>query len=287
MPMLKILKKQQSKLDSSIKYAFSDNNNNIVEAVYFIYEGDVQLDHKCSISSICVSSQIGCQMKCDFCATGELPFKRNLSCSEMLQQTELIQNDLTNIPPITSYTLMGMGEPLLNFDAVVEFYIRGIKKQGLQHMSLSTVGIADKIVDLANINEVNYELFVSLHSPFDKQRNLIMPINKKYNIDEVIKASKYYVKKKNIKANMSYLLLDNVNDSLEHIDELTRILDKENFIIQLLLYNPHSKSKYHRPDEKKALLIKDRLQEKGYQVNIIISKAKDIAGGCGQLAGKL
>ena len=288
--MIKIIERVKS-IDGSTKYLFNDGitEESNFEALYFYPVDNVNR------SSICISTQIGCAVGCAFCATGKLGLSRNLKSTEMIEAIKKILEeeklDGENIENFDTIALMGMGEPLHNYDEIKKFYHEAMKEFSLRHISISTSGVTDKIIKLAE-DDTNFNLCVSLHSPFNDERSKLIPINKRYPLYEVIKACEYYYQKKqkkslHLKIKASYLLLKDFNDSDEHIDELVRILDKDIFKIQILLYNENDKLSFKRPSLEQAKYFEKKLNEHGLETKISISKGQDIAGACGQMAGKI
>lgn len=287
--MLKKIERIKSS-DGSTKYLFNDgiSEKGNFEALYFYPMDNVQK------SSICISTQIGCAVGCAFCATGKLGLNRNLKSFEMLEAIKKIledeKNDGEDISKFDTIALMGMGEPLHNYNEIKDFYHQAMKTLLVRHISLSTSGVTDNIIKLSEDN-TNYNLCFSLHSPFDDERSKLIPINKKYPVKDVIKACEYYYYKKqknslNLKIKASYLLLKNFNDDDEHIKQLVSILNKDVFKVQILLYNESGELPFKRPSLEKAKYFEKRLNENGLETKISISKGQDIAGACGQMAGK-
>ena len=288
--MIQIIERRKS-IDGSTKYLFNDGikEGNNFEALYFYPIDNVKK------SSICISTQIGCAVGCAFCATGKLGLSRNLKSFEMIDAIQKIleeeKKDGEDVNNFDTVALMGMGEPLHNYDEIRKFYHEAIKKFSLRHISISTSGVTDKILKLAE-DDTNFNLCVSLHSPFNDERTELMPINKRYPLHEVIRACEYYYQKKqkdslNLKIKASYLLLKDFNDSDEHIEELIKILNKDIFKVQILLYNENDKLPFKRPSIEKAKYFEKKLNEQGLETKISISKGQDIAGACGQMAGKI
>lgn len=277
-------------VDGSSKYLFNDGNSEKgnFEALYFYPVDNVEK------SSICISTQIGCAVGCAFCATGRLGLTRNLKSAEMIEAINKIledeKNDGEDIGKLDSIALMGMGEPLHNYNEVREFYHQAMKLFNVRHISLSTSGVTDNIIKLAD-DDTNFNLLFSLHSPFNEERDKLIPINKKYPLESVIKACEYYYNKKqkdslNLKIKASYLLMKDFNDTDRHINELIKILDKDIFKVQILLYNENEDLPFKRPSIEKAREFERKLNESGLETKISISKGQDIAGACGQMAGK-
>lgn len=288
--MIKEIERVKS-LDGSSKYLFNDGKSEKgnFEALYFYPVDNVKK------SSICMSTQIGCAVGCAFCATGKLGLSRNLKSSEMLEAiTKILEdekNDEEDISNFDTVALMGMGEPLHNYNEIKEFYHQAMDVLSVRHISLSTSGITDNIIKLAE-DDTNYNLCFSLHSPFNDERSELMPINKRYPLEDVIKACEYYYYKKQkdalgLKIKASYLLLKDFNDSDRHIEELIKILNKDVFKVQILLYNENEKLPFKRPSIERAKYFEKKLNEHGLETKISISKGQDIAGACGQMAGKI
>lgn len=276
MELVKILKSN----DGSQKYIFKfEQDDYNVEAVSF-YEKSP------SHSRICISSQLGCAMGCKFCLTGQIGFKRNIKCDEMIEMV----NKILEINKGTDFTIenilfMGMGEPLNNYDEVISFCEKAGKLFSPKHIIISTSGIPQRIVDLAN-SKLDIELMVSLHASNDATRNQIMPINIAHPLENLIKACTIFNKITNKKVIMSYMLIKDYNDSLEDINKLAKILNHDIFEIQILLYNETNLLNFKRPVGKKAEIVQEFLLKKGFGVDINISKGRDILGACGQLSGK-
>ncbi|MCF7798845.1 radical SAM protein [Candidatus Woesearchaeota archaeon] len=281
--MMQIVTTKES-VDKSIKYIFSNEEGIKVESIYFTYIG--QRKHKpIEINTLCISSQAGCQMDCSFCATGKGGFFANLTAEDMLQQITSINKDLAsrNKPEATSYAIMGMGEPLMNFEEICKFY-KDVKKTKpyIDPISISTVGITPKIKELADNKEVNFKLFVSIHSPFDEERNKLIPINKKYHLKKLIETCEYYAKQKNERVEMSYMLIKGFNDTKKHAEEFAKLLNPDYFDVQILLFNSIKNSTYQRPSEEDAIQFNEIIKKYGIVSNVQISKGVDVDGGCGQ-----
>lgn len=287
---MKMINSLSSK-DGSIKYIFQTNNGAFCEAIYYriCKKNGIPYDRY----HICISSQAGCKMNCSFCATGRQGFCSNLSHKEMLSEIALVRSDIIKRGielPQTKYSavVMGMGEPLDNFTNLKHFCEQlNYNDQQLETIPISSVGIADKIPALAELQKrlKNIKFFVSLHSPYNVQRSQIMPINKKYNIKTLLQACKKYTDITDTKVTLSYMLIDNVNDSEKHMNDLITLIEPYYFKVQLLLYN-ETNNNMSRPSENKANVFQKALEDRGIQTIIRISKGQDIAGACGQLAAK-
>lgn len=266
--------------DKTKKYLlYNIDNCDAFEAVYF-----TRINHKKMTERvICISTQIGCQVNCKFCCTSRMGYKRNIKCEEMIETVEkIIDDNKDDNSSTTSILLTGMGEPLLNYDEVVEFYKKANEKFDVNEFILSTSGIADKIRKIAD-DEIDYKLCFSLHTPFDEERSKLIPINKKYSIKECLNSCEYYHNKTNRKISISYTLLADINDTDEHIDELIMLLNPEYYRIQLILYNESDKMKFIRPNIQRAEEIKEKLVSNGFKVKISQGNGRDISAACGQL----
>lgn len=275
---IEILQKQISKIDTTVKYLYKFEDNEMVESVVMKYHHG---------NTICISTQVGCKMGCTFCATGKSGFKRNLTPSEMLLQIIAAQNDLNE--RISNIVLMGMGEPLDNFDNVVKFlYLVSSDDNlniGMRHISLSTCGIVPKIYDLADLN-LQLTLSVSLHAPNDKIRNKTMPISRKYNIGELISACKYYTNKTNRRISFEYALISGVNDSDECARELSKLLQPLLCHVNLIPVNNVTETSYIKSNLKRQQSFKDILEKSHITTTIRRTLGSDIDASCGQLRGK-
>lgn len=282
--LLRVMDIRQSE-DGSIKYAFENSKGNKLEAVYFSVDGILGRKRR-SIDAICLSSQAGCVMGCTFCATGLGGFFGNLTTKEMLEEVAQVRKDVSErgLHAPTCYTLMGMGEPLLNVDNVMEFY-SNVRNNGpkIDPLSLSTIGIIPSLERLIAARDVDYKIFFSLHSPYNEERSRIMPINKVYPLEKVLDKLREYGDAKGRRSVVSYLLLDGVNDDEQHALDLAKLLDEKCFDVQLLLFNPIDGIQFKRPQMETAERFKSVLLSQGLFAYIQISKGRDIAAGCGQL----
>ena len=274
------LKKRSLANDGTLKLLFNTLDGESIESV------GIPTDKRLTV---CVSSQVGCPMDCKFCATGKEGLKRSLKAGEIIEQIILIQKEMNK--KVTNIVFMGMGEPLLNFDAVIES-AKIMKHQlayGLsrKRITISTSGIVPNIKKL--YNEIDVSLAVSLHAPDDKLRDEIVPINNKYPISSLIDACKSYLNKYENKRSITieYILIDGVNDSIQHAKKLTKLLSTISCKINLIPFNGFSGSTYRRPTMKKINLFKDYLMNKGYITTLRITRGDEVDGACGQLVGNL
>ena len=272
---LKIVRKLKSQIDGTIKYLYELLDGNTIESVLMKYEHGY---------SLCISTQVGCRMGCSFCATGLGGLVRNLTASEMLAQITAAQRD-ENIR-ISNVVMMGMGEPLDNFENSVKFlklvsHEKGLNI-GLRHISLSTCGIVSGIEKLKDYN-FPITLSVSLHAPFDSIRSPMMKINKKWNIDELLNACREYQRVTTRRISFEYALIEGVNDTKECAEELARKLKGIMCHINLIPVNPVKENKNKTPDKNRIAKFKDWLTAKGMNATVRRTLGADINASCGQL----
>ena len=270
--------KRVSKIDGTIKYLYRLYDGEYIEAVVMKYNHGI---------TICISSQVGCKMGCNFCATGKGGFTRNLLPSEMLSEVQAAENDIEE--RISNIVLMGMGEPLDNYNNVIKFLSlvgsdEGMNK-GMRHISLSTCGIVDKIYDLADL-ELQITLSVSLHAPNDKIRDTMMPVNKKWNIDELLKACKYYYTQTGRRIIFEYALISGVNDTLECACELGMKLRNILCHVNFIPVNEVTDTGYKKSTRQRQSAMMSRLSKFGVSSTIRRTLGADIEAACGQLKGK-
>ncbi len=234
-------------------------------------------------NSLCISSQIGCNMSCAFCESGRLKRLRNLTASEMVLEVLTIERAINE--RIGNVVVMGIGEPFDNYDNLVKFLNiltcpKGIDL-GSRKITVSTCGLVPKIKEFASLNtQVN--LAISLHAPNDKIRNELMPINKAYNIEKLMEAIDYYIKKTNRRVTIEYILLNNINDSLENAKELANLLKGKLVYVNLIPYNSTSSS-FTRSSKNRIEEFFDYLTKAGINVQKRREMGKNIKGACGQL----
>ena len=247
-------------------------------------------------STLCVSSQVGCAVDCSFCATGKQGFSRNLTLDEIIGQVWVAANSFglprdANSRHITNVVMMGMGEPLLNFNPVVEAMnlmtddnAYGLSKR---KVTLSTSGIVPKIDALSKVTDI--ALTISLHAPNDELRDELVPINKKYPIQELLDAVKRYVDSCNDRrvTTIEYILINNVNDGLVHAEELSELLRQIPCKVNLIPFNQFEGSDYLKPSGNRIKKFQSYLQEKGYVTTIRSTRGDDIMAACGQLVGQV
>jgi 23S rRNA (adenine2503-C2)-methyltransferase len=275
---LNIYKKFESKIDGTIKYLFLLNDNNIVESVMMKYEHGI---------SVCISTQVGCRMGCNFCASTIDGLVRNLEPWEILDQIIKIQEDVNE--RVSNVVLMGSGEPLDNFENVSQFLRLVNEKNGLnigyRHITLSTCGVVPKMHELADMG-LPINLALSLHSPYDENRKEIMPIAKAYSIKEVIDACKYYIEKTNRRVTFEYSLIKDVNDSMEDAQALVKLLRGILCHVNLIPINKIEEREYEKPDKNYIYKFRDMLVKNKIAATVRREMGSDISGACGQLRRK-
>lgn len=270
-----IEKKLTSSYDKTVKYLFRFFDGEFVESVVMSYH------HGCTI---CVSTQVGCRMGCAFCATGKSGFSRSLSASEILAQIEAAQKDL-NVR-IGNVVLMGMGEPLDNFDNVVRF-LRLVSDEnglniGMRHITLSTCGIVPRIYDLAK-EKFALTLSVSLHAPDNETRNKTMPINKKYPVEQLIKACADYFDMTGRRVSFEYAMIDGVNDSDEDARKLAALLSKLHCHVNLIPVNSVADAGFRKSKIERQKSFINILEKNSITATVRRTLGSDINASCGQL----
>ena len=273
-----IEKKLVSRYDNTIKYLFSFGDGECVEAVVMDYHHG---------HSMCISTQVGCKMGCTFCATGQGGFVRNLTASEILSQIHRAQMDL-NIR-ISSVVLMGMGEPLDNYENVIRFIRLANDSEGLslgaRHITLSTCGIVPKIYELAE-EGIPINLSVSLHAPSDDLRSKTMPVNKKYPIEELMKACRYYADTTGRRITYEYALISGVNDTDLHALGLVNLIKGTLCHVNLIPVNPVDGTGYKQSSDKRLREFMKVLEKGRIPATVRRTLGSDISASCGQLRGK-
>lgn len=270
-----ILKRFDSSIDNTKKYLYRLEDENIIEGV--------AMEHTHGLTA-CISTQVGCKMGCEFCASTKAGLIRNLTPAEMLNQIYLMEKDLER--NVNNIVLMGSGEPLDNYENTLNFIkIIGDEKGhnlSLRNITLSTCGVVPKIYDLANEN-IPITLSISLHSPFDEERKKIMPIAKRYNIAELIEACRYYEDRTKRRITFEYTLIEGINDGKKEVIELARILKGINAHINLIPLNPIIEYNKDSPSRENVERFQNLLKTYNLPVTIRREKGNDISASCGQL----
>lgn len=265
------------------------------EKVLITYDDDVTIEtvlirHRDGRHTICLSSQAGCPLACSFCATGAAGFERDLSAEEIQQQYIFWARQLKKEnkgEQIDNLVFMGMGEPFLNYDnfikAAREFHNPEKFNIGSRRMSVSTAGIVEGIKKLAS-EKMQINLAISLHAPLDSLRTQLMPIAKKYSIDNILRAVDFYISKTGRRVMFEYLMLKNINDADDDAEILANIMKKKLYLVNLIPYNPTGK--YQASSPARIEQFKKKLEDHGVAVTSRHSQGQSIKAACGQLAGK-
>ena len=273
----KIFKKQESS-DGTKKYLFDVLDGNAIETVLMEYN---------SWKTICVSSQIGCKMGCKFCASTGIPFVRNLTSGEIVEQILAVEQDIQD--RISNVVFMGIGEPLDNYENVIKAIKiinnpKGINI-GARHISVSTSGLVPRIYDLANEN-IQCTLSISLHATTDEKRSSMMPVNNRYNIAELMQACRDYIKITNKRISFEYALAKDNNDNLEDAKELVNLLKGMICHVNLIPINKIENGKFTKSSNENIIKFRDYLNEHGIVATIRRELGSDIDAACGQLRRK-
>ena len=271
----RVERKYCSKLDDTVKYLFRMNDGELVESVLMHYQHG---------RSICISSQVGCKMNCAFCATGKSGYSRNLTASEILSQVQAAQNDAG--VRISNIVLMGMGEPLDNYSNVIRFLDLVSSDEGMnigmRHISLSTCGIVDRIYDLAG-QKYPLTLSVSLHAPNDEIRSRLMPVNRRWNMEELLKACRVYQGQTGRRISFEYALIGGVNDTRECARELAHRLKGIMCHVNLIPINDVPGSPFHKSTQERTHQFLQTLSSSGVTATVRRTLGADIDASCGQL----
>ena len=274
-PSVSIERRQVSRIDGTVKYLFRLDDGEYIESVVMRYHHG---------ATICISTQVGCKMGCTFCATGRSGYARDLLPSEMIAQIEAAQKDLSL--RISNVVLMGMGEPFDNYDHVVQFLMTVSSEHslniGMRHITLSTCGIVPRIYDFADLS-LQCGLSVSLHAPTDALRSQTMPINRRYPIDQLIDACRYYIRKTNRRVTFEYAMIDGVNDSDAHARLLGELLGGMLCHVNLIPVNNVTGAGYQKSSLQRQHAFVRILSEKGVNATVRRTLGSDINASCGQL----
>lgn len=273
-----IEKKLVSSVDDTVKYLFRLHDGELIEAVLMHYKYGYTL---------CISTQVGCKMGCAFCASGLNGFVRNLTASEMLSQIHVAQNDIK--VRVSHVVLMGMGEPLDNYDNVLRFLKLVSNSDGLnigmRNISLSTSGLVDRIYDLLSEN-LQLTLSVSLHAPNDEIRSKIMPVNKRYSVNELLAACKKYTQLTSRRISFEYAMISGVNDSDECATELSNKLKGMLCHVNLIPANEVSENTFRKSSAERLKRFSSILKKNSINVTVRRSLGYDINASCGQLRSR-
>ena len=272
-----IVVKEEHDKDVS-KFLFKLNDGEHIESVVMYHDYGI---------SLCISSQVGCNMGCAFCESGKRKKVRNLLPSEMLLQVIIIEELIKK--RISHIVVMGIGEPFDNFENLVKFIDNANNHRGLEigsrHITVSTCGIVPKIYEFSKLPyQVN--LAISLHSAFDEKRSKIMPINKVYPLKDVITAVKDYIKTTNRRITFEYILLDEINNKEEDAKELCKLIKGLNAYVNLIPYNEGSSMGFKRPKNDEIMKFYDIIKKEGINVTVRREFGSNISAACGQLRSK-
>lgn len=273
-------KLKKDKEDGTIKFLFKLSDNNFIETVLMKFNYGY---------SVCVTSQVGCNMGCSFCASGLLTKKRNITVSEFITQIIMANKYLidNHNDKLSHIVVMGIGEPFDNFNNLIKFIDIAKYQKGLcispRRITVSTCGLVHKIREWADLNnQVN--LAISLHAPNNEIRSKLMRINKSFPIEQVIEAMDYYIEKTNRRVTIEYILIDGVNDSKENALELAQLLKNKLCYVNLIPYNKVFETEYSR--SKKSLAFCDILKSNGLTCTVRLEKGSNIDAACGQLRSR-
>ena len=277
-PELKKVTSLISKDKQSEKYLFSLNDKLLLESVLLTHDNR---------KTLCVSSQIGCPLRCDFCATGTMKFEKNLTASEIIMQFYLIQKDLKKKnQKISNIVYMGMGEPFLNYDNVIKSVniLNNPNGQNIskRNFTISTSGLINEIKKLAD-DEKQVHLAISLHSAIQSVRDKLMPINKRYSLEKLAESLKYYQDKTNHRITFEYILIDDLNMDKDAVSALTKFIKQFNAHVNLIPYNKVFGKPYITPSKTRQHAFYNALKNNKINVTLRDTKGQDIAAACGQL----
>ncbi|SDW95546.1 23S rRNA (adenine(2503)-C(2))-methyltransferase RlmN [Paenibacillus sp. CF384] len=277
---------KQESADGTIKFLLKLHDGNLIETVL--------MRHKFGLS-VCVTTQVGCNIGCSFCASGLLAKSRDLTAGEIVSQIMKVQVHLDAAQQgelVSHIVVMGIGEPFDNFENMVDF-IETVKDHkglaiGARHITVSTSGLADKIVEFTDRN-LGVNLAVSLHAPNNELRTRIMKINRAIPIEPLMKAIDYYLSKNKRRVTLEYILLKDVNDQLEHALQLAELIgDRRPLVnVNLIPYNPVDEhSQYQRSEQESIRIFYDALKKQSVSVSVRLEHGTDIDAACGQLRSK-
>lgn len=274
---LEVVDKQVAS-DGTVKYLFKLFDGHLIETV---------LMHNDYGKSVCVTSQVGCNMGCKFCASGLLKKKRNLTVSEMVSQVLFVQKELDKTNErVRNIVVMGIGEPFDNYDNTIQFMKTINSDHGLEigarKITVSTCGIAPKIRQFADEN-YQFNLAISLHAPNDELRSKIMPINQAYPLKDLLASLDYYASKSNRRITFEYILLRGLNDTQECANQLAEIIKNRNAYVNLIPYNSVDESGFESTSDRQSLKFYDMLMKLGVKATLRAKHGDEIEAACGQL----
>ena len=264
--------------DGTIKFLFELNDGNLIETVLMRHNYG---------NSVCVTSQVGCNMGCSFCASGELGKVRNLTLAEMALQVLYVDNYLSSENQrVSNIVVMGIGEPFDNYDTLLKFltivnYPKGLEI-GARHITVSTCGIVPKIYEFAEF-PLQINLAVSLHAPTNELRSRMMKINKVYKIEELVEALKYYLDKTNRRITFEYILIKGVNDRDQDALDLVKLVKNINCYVNLIPYNEVITNPYKASSHERCEEFFEILRKHGINATLRMEHGNDVSAACGQL----
>lgn len=269
---------QQESIDGTIKFLFRLSDGNLIETVLMKQDYGY---------SVCVTTQVGCNMGCQFCASGMKKKLRNLETSEIVLQLMMVE-EIMNLK-ITHVVVMGIGEPFDNYENVIRFfkiinYPLGLEI-GARHITVSTCGLVDKIYEYCDF-DLQVNLAISLHAPNNEIRNKLMKINQAYPIEKLIEAIRYYIERTNRRVTIEYILLRDINDSFACANELADLLHGLNVYINLIPYNEVKEKPFRRSTPEVMHKFYDQLKKRSLNVTLRREQGGDIDAACGQLRSK-
>lgn len=271
-----VAKKYRSQVDGTIKYLLKLGTQDLIEAVFLKNDGEY--------NTLCLSTQVGCKIGCVFCASTKAKFARNITAAEMAGEVYAVERDTGE--KITNIVLMGIGEPLDNYGETVRFLRLMHESDGAnmsyRNMTISTSGIATRIMELAG-EGIPVNLSISLHNAFQKRREKIMPIAKKFALEELLSAEEYYFKKTGRRVSFEYTLIHGVNDTSEDLAELSRLFSHKNVHINLIALNEIDEYAQKPPTGQQMRAFAKALTQRGIPTTIRKPQGLDINGACGQL----
>lgn len=265
----------QKSVDGTEKFLFKLEDGNLIETVFMTHNYG---------TSVCVTSEVGCNMTCAFCASGMHKKLRNLTAGEMVCQIMSVIKESGR--DVSHIVVMGIGEPFDNYDNVMRFLHIVNNAHGLEigarHISVSTCGLVPKIYDYAS-EDLQSNLAISLHAPNNEIRDQIMPINKAYRIEELVKAISDYIKLTNRRVTIEYILINDLNDSVKNANELADLLHGLNVYINLIPYNEVKEKPFKRSTKEHMTKFYDQLKKRSMNVTLRLEQGSDIDAACGQL----
>ena len=272
---LKTVQMQESRLDGTRKYLFALSDGNLVESVWMRYKHG---------NAVCISSQVGCRMGCRFCASTLDGLERKLLPSEMLEQIYAITRQTGE--RVSNVVVMGTGEPMDNFDNLLQFIMLLTDENGLhisqRNITVSTCGIVPRMYQLAD-RQLQITLALSLHAATDEKRRELMPVANRYSLQELMEACTYYFEKTGRRITFEYSLVKDVNDTNEDVMQLTKLIKGLNCHVNLIPVNPIRERDYVQSERHAVESFKNKLEKNGINVTIRREMGRDIDGACGQL----